>query len=311
MTDSIQTISNEEMNKIVLHMFQLVSERNEKNILMYIKHYANFRNENGHSIFYFSNSQRNNILILSCNNGLTNVSIFIVRKYHELFNLGLMDGQKMTALMICINKNMYLPAYELLNFPASLPEIMNESITHTALDLMLTKNIDNEYAITILVKLIRYYLHNNPNNPNFHQNINSICANIILAQQLQPYFDKNEIDFERICFPIQEAATSTIVNAYEPRYETRSVTNNRLMARPYNIPVAMPANDMNFDANEYTDAELSNLRLQKNFGGKKRARTVRPKRVNHVNRMNRKKSTKGRGRGSKKTLRKNRYKRRK
>ena len=56
MADSIQTISNEEMNKIVLHMFQLVSERNEKNILMYIKHYANFRNENGHSIFYFSNS---------------------------------------------------------------------------------------------------------------------------------------------------------------------------------------------------------------------------------------------------------------
>ena len=310
MADSIQTISNEEMNKIVLHMFQLVSERNEKNILMYIKHYANFRNENGHSIFYFSNSQRNNILILSCNNGLTNVSIFIVRKYHELFNLGLMDSQRMTALMICINKNMYLPAYELLNFPASLPEIMNENITHTALDLMLTKNIDNEYAITILVKLIRYYLHNNPNNPNFHQNINTICGNIMLAQQLQQYFDKNEIDFERICFPIQEATTSTTVNTFEPRYETRSVTNNRLMARPYNIPVAMPANDMNFDANEYTDAELSNLRLQKNFGGKKRARTARPKRVNH---MNRKKSTKGRGRktGYKKTLRRKHYKRRK
>jgi len=307
MADSIQTISNEEMNKIVLHMFQLVSERNEKTILVYIKHYANFRNENGHSIFYFSNSQRNNILILSCNNGLTNVSIFIVRKYHELFNLGLMDAQRMTALMICINKNMYLPAYELLNFPASLPEINNENITHTALDLMLTKNIDNEYAINILVKLIRYYLHNNPNNPNFHKNINSICANIMLAQQLQQYFDKNEIDFERICLPMQEATTSTTVNTFEPRYETRSVTNNRLMAQQYNIPVAMPANDMNFDANEYTDTQLANLRLQKNFGGKKRARTVRSKRVN---RMNQKKSTKGRRRGSKKTLRKNHYKRR-
>lgn len=299
MADSIQTISNEEMNKIVLQMFQLVSERNEKTILVYIKHYANFRNENGHSIFYFSNSERNNILILSCNNGLTNVSIFIVRKYHELFNLGLMDAQRMTALMICINKNMYLPAYELLNFPASLPEINNENITHTALDLMLTKNIDNEYAINILVKLIRYYLHNNPNNPNFHKNINSICANIMLAQQLQQYFDKNEIDFERICLPMQEVATSTIVNTFEPRYETRSVTNNRLMAQPYNIQVAMPANDMNFDANEYTDAQLANLRLQKNFGGKKR-----------VNRMNQKKSTKRRRKGSKKTLRKNHYKRR-
>ena len=299
MADSIQTISNEEMNKIVLQMFQLVSERNEKTILVYIKHYANFRNENGHSIFYFSNSERNNILILSCKNGLTNVSIFIVRKYHELFNLGLMDAQRMTALMICINKNMYLPAYELLNFPASLPEINNENITHTALDLMLTKNIDNEYAINILVKLIRYYLHNNPNNPNFHKNINSICANIMLAQQLQQYFDKNEIDFERICLPMQEVATSTIVNTFEPRYETRSVTNNRLMAQPYNIQVAMPANDMNFDANEYTDAQLANLRLQKNFGGKKR-----------VNRMNQKKSTKRRRKGSKKTLRKNHYKRR-
>jgi len=301
MADSIQTISNEEMNKIVLHMFQLVSERNEKTILAYIKHYANFRNENGHSIFYFSNSQRNNILILSCNNGLTNVSIFIVRKYHELFNLGLMDSQGMTALMICINKNMYLPAHELLNFPASLPEIMNENITHTALDLMLTKNIDNEYAITILVKLIRYYLQNNPNNPNFHQNINSICGNIILAQQLQEYFDKNEIDFERICLPMQEAQTSTTVNTYEPHYETRSVTNNRLMAQQYNIPVAMPANDMNFDANEYTDAQLANLRLQKNFGGKKRARTTRPKRMNHVNR---KKGTKCHKRRHKRTLKK-------
>ena len=305
MADSIQTISNEEMNKIVLHIFQLISERNEKTILVYIKHYANFRNENGHSIFYFSNSQRNNILILSCNNGLTNVSVFIVRKYHELFNLGLVDSQRMTALMICINKNMYLPAYELLNFPASLPEINNENITHTALDLMLTKNIDNEYAITILVKIIRYYLQNNPNNPNFHQNINSICGNITLAQQLQHYFDKNEIDFERICLPVQEATTSNIVNAFTPRYETRSVANNRLRAQQYNIPVAMPANDMNFDANEYTDAQLANLRLEKNFGGKKRAKTARTKRVN------RKKSTKGRRRGSKKRLRKNEYKRRK
>lgn len=304
MADNLQTISNEEMNKIVLQMFQVVSERNEKTILGYIKRYANFRNENGHSIFYFSNSQRNNILILSCNNGLTNVSIFIVRKYHELFNLGLMDSQRMTALMICINKNMYLPAYELLNFPASLPEITNENITHTALDLMLTKNIDNEYAVTILVKLIRYYLQNNPNNPNFHKNINTICANIILAQQLQQYFGKNEIDFERICLPMQEAASSTTVNAYEPRHETRSVANNRLMAQQYNIPVAMPANDMNFDANEYTDAELANLRLQKNFGGNKRARIARTKRMNRPNRKNRKKSTKGRRKGSKKTLKK-------
>lgn len=294
MADNLQIISNDEMNKIVLQMFQLISERNEKTILVYIKHYANFRNENGHSIFYFSNSQRNNILISSCNNGLTNVSIFVVRKYHDLFNLGLLDAQRMTALMICINKNMYLPAYELLNFPSSLPEITNENITHTALDLMLTKNIDNEYAITILVKLIRYYLQNNPNNPNFHKNINSICANIILAQQLQQYFDKNEIDFEKICIPVQEATTSNIVNAYVPRYETRSVTNNRITAQDYNIPIAMPANDMNFDANEYTDAQLSNLRLQKRVGGKKRARTTRTNRKKQSVRTNRKKRTKHR-----------------
>jgi hypothetical protein len=293
MADNLQIISNDEMNKIVLQIFQLIGERNEKNILLHIKHYANFRNENGHSIFYFSNSQRNNILISSCNNGLTNVSIFVVRKYHDLFNLGLMDSQRMTALMICINKNMYLPAYELLNFPSSLPEITNESITNTALKLMLTKSIDNEYAITILVKIIRYYLQNNPNNPNFHQNINTICGNVLLAQELQKYFHKNEIDFERICLPVQEVTASDVVNAYAPRYETRRVSNNRLTAQNYNIPVAMPLNDMNFDANEYTDAELSNLRLQKRLGGKKRTRTNQKKQSARTNQKKRTKKRRG------------------
>jgi hypothetical protein len=66
---------------------------------------------------------------------------------------------------------------------------------------------------------------------------------------------------------------------------------------------------MNFDANEYTDAELANLRLQKNFGGKKRARTARTKRMNQPNRKNRKKSTNRLRRGSRKTLRKKQYKR--
>jgi hypothetical protein len=201
--------------------------------------------------------------------GLQNAALFIIRNYNDSVELGSINRQGQTALMICINNNMYLVASELLNSKDSLPELDDEDIKST-LDLILTKTINND-TIPILVKLIEYYLQFSPANKNFHKNINIICSNKHLVEKLQPYISKNVVDFDKICGPINPADSSNYVNNEITPYNMRN-NQNTLNATPYNMQIAQPIVDpyMNFDANEYTDEQLASMRINKRVGGKKK-----------------------------------------
>jgi hypothetical protein len=265
-----EEITNKEMDKIVQQIFTLIGERNEPEVIKYINHYANFINQDGFSIFEIDNNiRRNDILMSCCMFGLQNAALLIIRKYNDSVEFGSINRQGQTALMICINNNMYRVAIEILNSRDSVPELTNEDII-SSLDLILTKTINNE-TIPVLVKLIEYYLQYSPTNKNFHKNIGTICSNQHIVQILQPYFSKDVLDFDKICSPIQQAEVSNYVNNTVTPYNMRN-DQNILNATPYSMQIAEPINDahMNFDPNEYTDEELASMRIQKRFGGKKR-----------------------------------------
>ena len=267
-----EEITNEKMNRIVQQIFTLIGERNEIQVIKDIKYYAKFINQDGFSIFEIDNNiRRNNILMSCCMFGLQNAALFIIRNYNDSVELGSINRERQTALMICINNNMYQVAFELLNSRHSLPELDDEDIK-SSLDLILTKTINND-TIPILVKLIEYYLQFSPANKNFHKNINIICSNKHIVEKLQPKIDKNVLDFDKICGPIKPADSSNYVNNAITSYNMRN-NQNTLNATPYNMQIAEPVNDpdMNFDANEYTDEQLASMRINKRarLGGKKR-----------------------------------------
>jgi hypothetical protein len=289
-----EEITNEKMNRIVQQIFTLISERNEIQVIKDIKYYAKFINQDGFSIFEIDNNiRRNDILMSCCMFGLQNAALFIIRNYNDSVELGSINRQGDTALMICINNNMYLVAIELLNFRDSMPELNDENIK-SSLDLILTKTINND-TIPILVKLIEYYLEFSPTNKNFHKNMDIICSNKHLVELLQPRFNKDVLDFNKICRQKPEADVSDYVNNTITPYNMRNAQNT-LNATPYNMQIAEPVNDpyMNFDANEYTDEQLASMRINKRVGGKKK-RTKR-KTPKH-------KKTKRRGKSHKKNKR--------
>ena len=275
---SQQEITNKEMTKIVKQIFTLIGERKEQQVIKNINQYAKIINQNGFSIFEIDNNMgRNNILMSCCRFGLQNAALFIIQTYNNLVELSSINREGQTALMICINNNMFQVALELLKHTDSVPELANEDM-NSSFDLILTKTINND-TIPILVKLIEYYLQIGPTNKNFHKNIGTICSNQHIVQILQPNFDKNVLDFAKICAPIQQAdIVSNYVNNTVTQYNMRN-SQNLANATPYNIQIAEPIIDphMNFDANEYTDEQLTNLRIQKRLGGKKR----RTKRNSH------------------------------
>jgi hypothetical protein len=289
-----EEITNEKMNRIVQQIFTLIGERNELQVIKDIKYYAKFINQDGFSIFEIDNNiRRNDILMSCCMFGLQNAALLIIRNYNDSVELGSINREGQTALMICINNNMHKVALELLNFRDSVPELANEDMK-SSFDLILTKTINND-TIPILVKLIEYYLQFSPTNKNFHKNINIICNNKHIVEKLQPKIDKNVLDFDKICSPIKPAETSNYVNNEITPYNTRN-NKNTLNATPYSMQIAEPINDpnMNFDANEYTDEQLTSMRINKTagLGGKKKRtkkKTTKHKKTKRRGNLHRKK----------------------
>jgi len=290
-------ISDEQMNFTVLRAFDIIRERDERRLLKFIAIFSRFRNARGQYMFNFVNNEGNNIFMEACNYGLTNVSLRIIQTYHSLFKLGLSNFGGITALMICIAKNMNLTTFELLNYPDALPELTNNNIRFNTIDLILTKNVRDNTTISILAEVIRLFLDHNPNSQGFHRNLNEICSDQELVQRLQGILGVNEIDFSKICAPIQEAKAEAVVNprrstqrrsnlaeVHNISYNTRNVTQNigrEQHAEPTeNDQIAFPANDMNFDANDYTPQQFERLRLRKRgppSGGRKRHTTKKRK----------------------------------
>ena len=290
-------IRDEHMNYTVLRAFNIIRERNEPRVIKFIEVFSKFRNARGQTMFNFVNSEGNNIFMETCICGLTNASLMIIQRYNNLFKLGLSNFRGMTALMICIDKNMLLTAFELLNFPDALPELRNDNIKFNTIDLILTKNLRDNTIINILADLIGSYLEYNPNSQQFHRNLNEICRNQYLTQILQREFSLDVLDFSKICSPIQEAEAEAVINPRRSAqrrsnladvrhisYSTRNVTQNIGHAEPTeNDQIAVPANDMNFDPNDYTPQQFERLRLRKRgppSGGRK-------KRTNLTNRKKR------------------------
>lgn len=293
-----EEITNEKMNRIVQQIFTLIGERNELQVIKDIKYYAKFINQDGFSIFEIDNNiRRNDILMSCCMFGLQNAALFIVQNYNDSVELGSINRQGQTALMICINNNMHKVALELLKNKDSVPELAHEDMK-SSLDLILTKTINSD-TIPVLVKLIEYYLQYNPTNKNFHKNMDIICSNQHIVELLQPSFNKDVLDFAKICGQKTEAEVSDYVNSAITPYNMRN-NQNTLNATPYNMQIAEPIVDpyMNFDANEYTDEQLASMRIQKRLGGKKK-RTKSPKKTKRKTQKHKK--TKRRTRFHKKT----------
>ena len=292
-----EEITNEKMNRIVQQIFTLIGERNELQVIKDIKYYAKFINQDGFSIFEIDNNIRNDILMSCCMFGLQNAALFIVQNYNDSVELGSINRQGQTALMICINNNMHKVALELLKNKDSVPELAHEDM-NSSLDLILTKTINSD-TIPVLVKLIEYYLQYSPTNKNFHKNMDIICSNQHIVELLQPSFNKDVLDFAKICGQKTEAEVSDYVNSAITPYNMRN-NQNTLNATPYNMQIAEPIVDpyMNFDANEYTDEQLASMRINKRLGGKKK-RTKSPKKTKRKTQKHKK--TKRRTRFHKKT----------
>lgn len=305
-------LSDEEMHNILVKIFTYIIERNEPLALRAIRDNSIYRNPRGNSIFNMVNANGNNILIEACRYKLTNVAVYVIRRFNDLFNLGLANNNAITALISCIYNNMYEPIFELLEHPESLPELRININRFTALDMMLRKNITN-YDVNdkrIVVEIINLYLQYNPNSQNFHRCLNKICADENLKQVLQPRFNPARLDFNKICAPVEPTTAelrSNLATTHNISYNTRNVAQNIQEAQQRdNIQIAERVVDpyMNFDANEYTPDEMNNLRLPKRIGGKKyrtKRRQMRHKKANL-------KKTKTKGRGKHNTKRRH-YKR--
>ena len=287
-----QIISKEQMKQGALELFKLISQRDrdENTIITLIKHYAKFTNEDGFTIFEIDDNMRNDIFMLCCKYGLQNAALIILKNYRDLVDLSTINLQGQTALMLCLNNNMYQIALNILNYPNSpdsLPELKNQNMRTTTLDLILRKPIDDDYIKSILVNVILYFLQYAPANANFNKNLNTICSNKHLAQILQPHVNRDMLDFDKICMPVAPAEASIFSNAnsnlYNTRNNTRSIKKLKVKATPYAIPIAEPTNDMNFEINEYSDDQMDDFRLQKRrrFGGNKKRNRKTQRKKHH------------------------------
>lgn len=255
---SYQNIEPIDLKRITLEIFNLIALHKEGNVLTLINRFAMYKNEKGENIFQIRNQELNNIFMSCCKFELKNAALIIMTDYypHFKFDLGSINLRKRTALMICIENNMFDVASELLEYPDSLPELNNNKVDEnfTAIQFIANKKLSSlQSGIPILVKIITYYLDYNPASQLLHKIIDNICDNPDLKNILQGLYG-DEIDFNNICLPIQETqATRSIMEGNPNIINTRSVTSSRIVATPFTHPQAIPINpnDDTFDERMY------------------------------------------------------------
>jgi hypothetical protein len=238
-------ITSQEIDEIVREIFRNIRDKNEKNVIQYIYSYADIRDDNRKlSIFEIINIKRNNILMECCEKKLVYAAAIIIKKYNSEFNISLINFEGKNALMICIDNNIYNVALLLLNYPESLTDLFTECICvrKSALDSIIKKSCKIMEEITILVKILDYYIMYDSNSQIFHRNINLICQNKELVPFVQPYFKKSVLDFDKLCIAPVKAEVSIFVNIYKKiHYNTRSSSKGyKVKAKPYHIQVAEP-----------------------------------------------------------------------
>jgi hypothetical protein len=274
----LQPTTTEELKQYFIKIFHLMVQGNQNDAIKYINHYAKFRDSKDNNIFKIADTERNNMFMLSCILGVINISLFILKNYHNDFELGLINSKGGTALMLCINAigmvdNINQIIDELLNYPDALPELTNDNMPYTSLDLVLKDTnsiLSDNFKQKVLVKIIKYFLVINPNSQNFHKNLDKICQNHILILILQRSFSKDELDFDKLCSAPKQAESSNYTDvAINPNNIHNETENIREAQQVDNIQVLQPVNDMNFDANEYTPEQMESFRLQRRRGGKK------------------------------------------
>jgi len=237
-------VTSQEMDELAHEIFCNIRDKNEENVIQYIYNYADIRDDNRKlSIFKITNVKRNNVLMECCEKKLLYAAAILIKKYNSEFNLSLINFEEKTALMICIDNNIYNVALLLLNYPESLAHSFTECVCvrKTALDSIIKKSCRNMEEITILVKILDYYIINDSNSEIFHRNINLICKNKELLPFLQPYFKKSVLDFDKICIAPVKTEVSLFVNIYKKiHYNTRTSKEYKVKAKLYHIPTAEP-----------------------------------------------------------------------
>uniref|UniRef100_A0A6C0DIA4 Uncharacterized protein n=1 Tax=viral metagenome TaxID=1070528 RepID=A0A6C0DIA4_9ZZZZ len=244
---SYQNFEPIELTRITLEIFKLIARNKENDVLALIDNFAEYTNKKGENIFQIRNQELNNIFMSCCKFELKNAALIIITNFypHFKFDLGSINIRKRTALMMCIENNMFDVASELLKYPDSLPELNNDKVDEkfTAIQFIANKKLTSlQIGIPILVKIITYYLDYNPASQLLHKIIDNICDNQELKNILQGLYG-DEIDFNNICLPIKEAqATRSILKGNPDIINTRSVTSSRIVATPFTYPLAIPIN---------------------------------------------------------------------
>jgi adenylate kinase family enzyme len=244
---SYQNVEPIDLTRITLEIFKLIARNKQDDVLALIDKYAIYTNKKGENIFQIRNQELNNIFMSCCKFELKNAALIIITNYypHFKFDLGSINIRKRTALMMCIENNMFDVASELLKYPDSLPELNNNNVDEkfTALQFIANKKLTSlQTGIPILVKIITYYLDYNPASQLLHEIIDNICDNQELKNIIQRLYG-DEIDFNKICLPIKEAQTTrSILKGNPDIINTRSVTSSRIVATPFTHPQAIPIN---------------------------------------------------------------------
>jgi hypothetical protein len=279
-------INNIFFDQIVLEIFALIKEKKQTKVLEIINHYNANISERRENIFQIINQNHNNILLLSCIFELNDLCRTIINNYNNLFDLGLRNLQGKTALIICIEKNNFTIAMELLQYRNSLPELNynTDNIENNTLDLIMSKTnlrFDSPEYLQTLAKILNYYLEFKSTSQILHKNIDKICNNFYLKRMLPRFFKKKVIDFDKICDPIQEADT-VIVKGNPNIINTRSVTNSQLVARPMETYIAytLHENDDDDDGDDHDETfneRMNNRNVRPRYSGGKHTRKKRVK----------------------------------
>lgn len=201
--------------------------------------------------------------MLSCIFYLSETCATIIQKYNNLFDLGLRNSQGKTALIICIEKDNFNIALELLQYRNSLPELNydNDNIENDTLNIIMSKTnlvfSDSSKYIETLARIISYYLQYNSTSEILHKNIDKICSDNYLKRMLQKYLNKSFIDFDKLCLPIVETNT-VIINGNPNIINTRSVTGSEIVATEMEHPaLAYPVDDDD-DDDDVVDMVIDN-----------------------------------------------------
>jgi hypothetical protein len=280
-------INDKELEDAVTSIIRKITQKNETGVLEDINETKNFRNSREQSIFNIFNTEGNNIFMLSCKYGLTNVCTQIIEYYDkllksdeiELFSLGRINFRGKTALMICISNGSEDVALKLLEYPESLPELFNERLRNRVFYF-----IRNSTNIQILNKIINLYFEYHENDQRFHEFLNKICQDKNLIERLQ---NVSVLNFNRICGHLENVQGETpdplnpnLTNVLDIRqYNLRRRPNlqNARNVPPHAIIAenVEPQNPYvsNFDPNVYTDEQMENFRIRnrsRSFGGRKK-----------------------------------------